>query len=214
MQPPPSVFPFCKNPEENPVFAVCFTKQWQDTLLVSLHNFLATIFQCMPQPTITRAETEATLIRKLQEENSLLRSRLQTLNQQHQQQLTDNAAASASSTTSSSHQSRLSSFHNQQKSLDGGGKQQRHQLTGSNPQSLNEIVPFKIPPPTHIVDDFFIIAQETLNMGNVADSQARGLRGLIRNISSGGSPVMGRKESMDRNKKRSGSVGSRSWNLH
>jgi hypothetical protein len=34
-----------KNPEENSVFQVHFTRQWQDTLLVSLHNFLATIIQ-------------------------------------------------------------------------------------------------------------------------------------------------------------------------
>lgn len=39
------VLPYVKNPEENPTFKVHFTRQWQDTLLVSLHNFLATIFQ-------------------------------------------------------------------------------------------------------------------------------------------------------------------------
>ncbi|CAG2069214.1 unnamed protein product, partial [Timema podura] len=39
------MLPFVKNPEENPSFAVHFTRQWQDTLCVSLHNFLATIFQ-------------------------------------------------------------------------------------------------------------------------------------------------------------------------
>lgn len=178
---------------------MCFSKQWQDTLLISLHNFLATIFQCMPQPTITRAETEASLIKKLQEENNILRNRLQSINNQQQSQ----------SSNTSTHQSRLSTFHNQ-KSVDS----KRQIRTASNPQSLNDIIPFDIPPPTHIVDDFYIIAQETLNMGSISDSQARGLRGLIRNISSGGSPVMGRKESSDRNKKRSGSVGSRSWNLH
>lgn len=75
-------------------------------------------------------------------------------------------------------------------------------------------MPFAIQAPAHIVDDFFIIAQEKLNVSNMADSQARSLRSIIRNISSGGSPVMGRKDSLDRGKKRSGSVGSRSWNLH
>ncbi|GFG39309.1 hypothetical protein Cfor_02234 [Coptotermes formosanus] len=39
------MLPWMKNPEENPVFQVHFTRHWQDTLLVSLHNFLATIFQ-------------------------------------------------------------------------------------------------------------------------------------------------------------------------
>lgn len=39
------VFPYIKNHEENPIFSLHFTKQWQETLLVSLHNFLASIFQ-------------------------------------------------------------------------------------------------------------------------------------------------------------------------
>jgi hypothetical protein len=42
---PVTVLPWVKSPEENPVFQVHFTRQWQDTLVVSLHNFLATIFQ-------------------------------------------------------------------------------------------------------------------------------------------------------------------------
>lgn len=37
--------PFVKNPEDNPTYSVHFSRQWQDTMLVSLHNFLATIFQ-------------------------------------------------------------------------------------------------------------------------------------------------------------------------
>lgn len=40
-----SVLPYVKNPEENPVFSVHFTRTWQDTLTVSLHNFLALIYQ-------------------------------------------------------------------------------------------------------------------------------------------------------------------------
>lgn len=40
-----TALPFVKNPEDNPTYSVHFTKQWQDTMLVSLHNFLATIFQ-------------------------------------------------------------------------------------------------------------------------------------------------------------------------
>lgn len=37
--------PFVKNPEENPTFMVYFTRQWQDTMLISLHNLLAVSFQ-------------------------------------------------------------------------------------------------------------------------------------------------------------------------
>lgn len=154
---------------------------------------------------LTRAETESSLVRKLQEENSTLRTRILSL--------TSNASPSSQST--STHQSRLSSFHNQSGAADNNNKQQRMARTISNPQNLNDIVPFDIPPPTHIVDDFYIIAQETLTHGQMADSQARGIRSLIRNISSSSSPVLGRKESLDRNKRRSGSSGSgRSWTLH
>lgn len=200
-----SVFPYCKSPEEHPAFSVCFSKQWQDTLLVSLHNFLATIFQCMPQPTLTRLEVEATQMKKLQDENQLLRNRVQSMNQTQ-----STSSSSSPKTGSSTHQSRQSTFQDQRRSLDS---RQRHS-SNSNQQSLNDIVPFGVPPPAHIIDDFYIIAQETLNVSSAADSQARSLRSIIRNIGSGGSPVMGRKESLDRGKKRSGSVGSRSWNLH
>ncbi|XP_055679492.1 WD repeat-containing protein 91 [Lutzomyia longipalpis] len=201
------LFPFCKNPDEHSVFGVCFTKQWQDTLIISLHNFLATIFQCMPQPTLIRAETEASMIKKLQDENASLRSRLQALSIASPQ-------AASSSGASTSHQSRISAF-TDQKSYDSnrqrasGSSQTAKGGTSQNP--LNDVVPFDIPPPTHIIDDFYIIAQETLNLGQSADIQAKGFKSLIRNmnIGTGGSPVMGRKD--DRNKKRSGSVGSRTW---
>lgn len=194
------------------MFAVCFTKQWQDTLLVSLHNFLATIFQCMPQPTLTRIEIETNQMKKLQEENSILRNRLQSIgNQLIQQPAASGSPKSSTSATSTTHQSRRSTFHEQKGRLSDS---KPHIQVNPNPNSLNDVIPFYIPPPPHLVDDFYIIAQETLNIGNMADSQARSLRSLIRNISSGGSPVMGRKESLDRGKKRSGSAGSRSWNLH
>lgn len=152
----------------------------------------------MPQPALIRAEAEASLIRKLQEENQTLRNRIQAMIQQQ---------SHTSGATSTSHQSRLSTFHNQ-KNIE------RQVRTSSNPQSLDEIIPFDIKPPNHIIDDFYTIAQETLNVSSMAESQARGLRSLIKNISSGTSPVLGRKESLDRGKKRSGSVGSRSWNIH
>lgn len=211
-----TVFPFCKNPDEHAVFAVCFTKQWQDTLLVSLHNFLATIFQCMPQPTLSRIETEATLVKKLQEENTLLRSRLQAMSQQSTQPTAASspknttAAGTATGSSSSTHQSRRSIFHEQK--TRGPDPNKTHIQVTANPSTVNDVIPFYIPPPPHIVDDFYIIAQETLNVGHLVDTQARSLRSLIRNIS--GSPIMGRKDSLDRSKKRSGSAGSRSWNLH
>lgn len=162
----------------------------------------------MPQPAITRLETEDKIIKKLQEDNYILRNRIQSMGNQLTQSTASSSPRSSSQTTT--HQSRRSTFHEQKRmSTDN-----RPQIQiNANPQTLNDVIPFYIPPPPHIVDDFYIIAQETLNAGNMADTQARSLRSLIRNISSGGSPVMGRKDSLDRGKKRSGSAGSRSWNL-
>ncbi|KAJ9585107.1 hypothetical protein L9F63_020547 [Diploptera punctata] len=73
------ILPWVKNPEENPIFQMHFTRHWQDTLLVSLHNFLATIFQCMPQPMLVSFEEDALKMKKLQEENEILRMRVSTL---------------------------------------------------------------------------------------------------------------------------------------
>ncbi|CAH1259339.1 WDR91 [Branchiostoma lanceolatum] len=41
------VLPFLSNPEQNPAFMMYFTKQWADTFIVSLHNFLSVIFHSM-----------------------------------------------------------------------------------------------------------------------------------------------------------------------
>ncbi|XP_063239481.1 WD repeat-containing protein 91 [Bacillus rossius redtenbacheri] len=73
------MLPFVKNPEEVPCFAAHFTRQWQDTVLVSLHNFLSTIFQCMPLPTLASYEEDAARMKKLQEENDALRQRFAAL---------------------------------------------------------------------------------------------------------------------------------------
>ena len=156
----------------------------------------------MPQPTLTQVETEASLIKKLQEDNINLRNRIQLMSQPP-----TTSTSTSSSVNLSTHQSRISSFNDQK--LNDKCKQIKITVGATN---LNDIIPFDIPPPTHMVDDFYIIAQETLNIGQYADGQSRGLKSLIRNISSNQSPVMGRKESSnDRNKKRSGSAGSKQW---
>ncbi|RXM94433.1 WD repeat-containing protein 91 [Acipenser ruthenus] len=41
------VLPFIPSPELNSIFAPYFSRQWADTFLVSLHNFLSVLFQCM-----------------------------------------------------------------------------------------------------------------------------------------------------------------------
>lgn len=170
-------FQYCKNPEDHPNYIVYFTKQWQDTLILSLHNFLATIFHSMPSPILMRTEAEASTIKKLQEENTKLRQRLQAnLNQQQ-------------GATLSSHQSRQQMFYDKK--------------TMGKISSPNDIIPFDVQPPAHLSDDFFIIATETLSM---SEKQSRGFKSMIRNISSGSSPDMGRKDGSKN--QRSGSVGS------
>ncbi|XP_057658359.1 WD repeat-containing protein 91 [Diorhabda carinulata] len=134
------VLPYIKNPEENPTFSLHFTKQWQDTLWVSVHNFLATIIQFMPIPTLMHFEDDATRISKLEERNESLKKRLILL-------------------------------------LDRG------------PQS--SVTPCQVEPPQHLLDDFYVIAQEN----NLGESQARSLRSIIKNMSSSASPILGRKES-------------------
>ncbi|XP_064551132.1 WD repeat-containing protein 91 [Drosophila montana] len=185
-------FSFCKNAEESPTFALFFTKQWQDTLLLSLRNFLTTVYQCLPQPSFVRAEQEAAHMQRLQDDNTRLRARLLQLQQEQQQQL-----ASASSS----------------QNLSGGDGGTRRRSSYRQQQSLSDILPFDISPPGHIVDDFCIIASEASIVGQASEVQARGLKLLIRNIGSGSSPVMTRKDNggdKSSSKHRSGSVG-RSW---
>lgn len=41
------ILPFIPSPEQNSAFSPYFSRQWADTFLVSLHNFLSVLFQCM-----------------------------------------------------------------------------------------------------------------------------------------------------------------------
>lgn len=41
------VLPFLPSPDTNPTFATYFSRQWADTFIISLHNFLSVLFQCM-----------------------------------------------------------------------------------------------------------------------------------------------------------------------
>ncbi len=45
--------PFILVPEQNPSFSPYFSRQWADTFLVSLHNFLSVLFQCMHIQTLS-----------------------------------------------------------------------------------------------------------------------------------------------------------------
>ncbi|KAJ3605600.1 hypothetical protein NHX12_027645 [Muraenolepis orangiensis] len=72
--------PFIPAPEQNPTFANYFSRQWADTFLVSLHNFLSALFQCMhilgwgrSQPALLSFDTELQHATALAEENQQLR---------------------------------------------------------------------------------------------------------------------------------------------
>lgn len=44
--------------------------------MVSLHNFLAAVYQCMPQPTLSNFEENASKMAALQKENDIIRKGL------------------------------------------------------------------------------------------------------------------------------------------
>ncbi|XP_003977351.1 WD repeat-containing protein 91 [Takifugu rubripes] len=66
------ILPFIPSPEQNPAFSPYFSRQWADTFLVSLHNFLSVLFQCMPQPVLLSFDAEVQKMMSLGEENEQL----------------------------------------------------------------------------------------------------------------------------------------------
>nr|XP_019606368.1 PREDICTED: WD repeat-containing protein 91 [Rhinolophus sinicus] len=70
------VLPFLPSPDTNPIFATYFSRQWADTFIVSLHNFLSVLFQCMPVPVILNFDAECQRTNQVQEENEILRQKL------------------------------------------------------------------------------------------------------------------------------------------
>ncbi len=71
--------PFLPSPESNPTFSPYFTRQWQEALMLSLHNFLSIAFACLPPPRIAEHSSAVRKIRRLREENDALRRRLNSL---------------------------------------------------------------------------------------------------------------------------------------
>ncbi|XP_041816102.1 WD repeat-containing protein 91 [Chelmon rostratus] len=70
------ILPFIPAPEQNPAFSPYFSRQWTDTFLVSLHNFLSVLFQCMPQPVLLSFDAEIQKTAGLTEENEQYRQLL------------------------------------------------------------------------------------------------------------------------------------------
>ncbi|CAJ1071073.1 WD repeat-containing protein 91 isoform X1 [Xyrichtys novacula] len=80
------ILPFIPAPEQNPAFSPYFSRQWADTFLVSLHNFLSVLFQCMPQPVLLSFDAEVQRTTSLTEENEQLRQLLFALHTENRDQ--------------------------------------------------------------------------------------------------------------------------------
>ena len=68
--------PFIKDPSDNPAFSLYFSRQWQDTLMMSLTNFISIVFQSLPPPRLADYKKTSTRIRLLKEEIKTLKLRL------------------------------------------------------------------------------------------------------------------------------------------
>lgn len=60
------------------------------------------------------------------------------------------------------------------------------------------VIPCQVEPPMHLLDDFCTIAQQSNNV----DNQAKTLKSIIRNMSTGSSPILGRKDNTHSTKKK------------
>ncbi|KAF9359333.1 WD repeat-containing protein 91 [Mortierella sp. NVP85] len=76
--------PFSKKPEVDPEFDVFFSKTWLDTFTVSLHNFLSTVFQNMPLPSLLCFNIDRLHRKALQCEVETLQGVIETLRKEVQ----------------------------------------------------------------------------------------------------------------------------------
>jgi len=136
--------PFLKDPQDNPSFTIYFSRQWQDTLMLSLHNFLALVFQGLPPPRLADYKRSAARFRAMREEIKQLKLRLATI----------------------------------------GVEDDPHLVQGN--------LKYMEPPPTkEIMDDFYLIAQET----TVVDSQVKSIKSFLRTITGAGNSNTDKKKS-------------------
>lgn len=66
------VLPYLKSAESDPNFSIFFSKGWVETFTLSLHNFLATIFQSVPLPKILNFNVDRKLRAQLEKVNDSL----------------------------------------------------------------------------------------------------------------------------------------------
>ena len=68
--------PYVKDPQDNPSFSLYFSRQWQDTLYLSLNNFLSVVFQCLPAPRLCDHKKTDVRFRAMRSELKRLKLRL------------------------------------------------------------------------------------------------------------------------------------------
>ncbi|XP_065182908.1 WD repeat-containing protein 91-like [Sycon ciliatum] len=88
--------PFTRNPDQERVFAVYFSRSWLDSVVMSLYNLLSVIFDNMPLPALLQYFDDQRRIHKLSEEVEGLRHELHILHSQQHQHLVDLESQQAS----------------------------------------------------------------------------------------------------------------------
>ena len=136
------------NIDSNPIFSAYFTRQWQDTLLLSFHNFLMLVFASLPAPRLADFWSTGIRIKKLKDENQIMRRKLGEL------QRTINKLSNNSTET-----------------------------------SINQVIIPNAPAPPDLMDDFYIIAQdstqgtkESISDNTSSETQVKSLTKFLRNI--------------------------------
>ncbi|KAG0215672.1 WD repeat-containing protein 91 [Mortierella sp. GBA30] len=76
--------PFSKKPEADPEFDLFFSKAWLDTFTVSLHNFLSTVFQNIPLPSLLCFNVDRLHRKALQAEVETLQSTIDNMRREIQ----------------------------------------------------------------------------------------------------------------------------------
>ena len=135
--------PFIPIPENNSVFSPYFSRQWQDTVLLSLHNFLSLVFACVPSPRLAEFATTCAKLKRLKHENTAMRQKLVE------------------------------------------SRKTIHMLSGSQPISAESIMQSmtpEMPPQMDVMDDFFIIAQESQAVAPSGENQVKAIKNFLRNI--------------------------------
>jgi len=119
--------PFLPNPQDSPAFSVYFSRGWQDTVMLSLNNFLVLVFQGLPKPRLADYTKTVNRIKALRKEITQLKRRL----------------------------------------AEGEGYEEK----------------LSIEPPARkdIMDDFFLIAQES----SVMDTQSKSIKSFLKTFTGG-----------------------------